>query len=161
MILLDCARVWQSCQTTEGMNFNQRAYTLFDESGTAQNFDIVPLSTHRQTYRQTDTLQHPRILISSHSGCPTLVKKRVPPLLSCLPPSVFPYFDFDLCANAAAATVTASTLLLLPPSASAFRSPRGPITVWTNKGTEKVGKGNAAADATSGSFRPIDIRRNR
>ena len=52
-------------------------YTLFDESGTAQNFDIVPLSTHRQTYRQTDTLQHPRILISSHSGCPTLVKKRV------------------------------------------------------------------------------------
>ena len=31
-------------------------YTLFDESGTAQNFDIVPLSTHRQTYRQTDTL---------------------------------------------------------------------------------------------------------
>ena len=52
-------------------------YTLFDESGTAQNFDIVPLSTHRQTYRQTDTLQHPRILISSHSGCPTLVKERV------------------------------------------------------------------------------------
>ena len=43
-------------------------YTLFDESGTA---------THRQTYRQTDTLQHARILISSHSGCPTLVKKRV------------------------------------------------------------------------------------
>ena len=32
-------------------------YTLFDESGKAENFDIVPLSTHRQTYRQTDTLQ--------------------------------------------------------------------------------------------------------
>ena len=34
--------------------------------------------THRQTYRQTDTLQCPRILISSHCDCPTLVKKRAP-----------------------------------------------------------------------------------
>ena len=44
---------------------------------TVQNFDIVPLCTGRQTYRQTDTLQCPRILISSRSDCPTVVKKRV------------------------------------------------------------------------------------
>ena len=52
-------------------------YMLFDQSGTVQNFDIVPLCTGRQTYRQTDTLQCPRILISSRSDCPTVVKKRV------------------------------------------------------------------------------------
>ena len=34
------------------------------------NFDIVPLCTHRQTYWQTDTLQCPKILISSHTTCP-------------------------------------------------------------------------------------------
>ena len=37
--------------------------------------------------------------------------------------SSLPYCDFDLCANADTA-FTASTLLLLPTSASAFRSPR-------------------------------------
>ena len=44
---------------------------------TVQNFDIVPLCTGRQTYRQTDTLQCPRILISSHGDCPMLIKMRV------------------------------------------------------------------------------------
>ena len=53
------------------------SYTLFDASGTVQNFDIVPLCTHRQTYRQTVTLQFPRILISFHGDGLTLVKKRV------------------------------------------------------------------------------------
>ena len=52
-------------------------FTLFDEDGKGQNFDIVPFSTHRETCRQTDALQHPRILISSHGDCPILVKKRV------------------------------------------------------------------------------------
>ena len=52
-------------------------FTLFDEDGIGQNFDIVTLCTYRLTYRQTDTLHHPRILISSLGDCPILVKKRV------------------------------------------------------------------------------------
>ena len=35
-------------------------------TGHRGNFDIVPPCTHRQTYRQMDTLQYSRILISSH-----------------------------------------------------------------------------------------------
>ena len=31
----------------------KKQYTLFDESGIAQNLDIVPLSTHSQMYKRT------------------------------------------------------------------------------------------------------------
>ena len=58
-------------------NYLLFSFTLFDEDGTAQKLGIVPLGTQRQTYRQTETLQYPRILISSHGDCPILVKKRV------------------------------------------------------------------------------------
>ena len=47
-------------------------YTKFDEYGTAQIFDIVPLRTHRLTYRQTDTLKSSKFL---HR--PMLFKMRV------------------------------------------------------------------------------------
>ena len=58
-------------------SLREHLYTHIDEHGTAQNFYIVPTSTHRQTYRQTDSLQCPRILISSHGDYPMLVKMRV------------------------------------------------------------------------------------
>ena len=38
--------------------------------GNRENFDIVPLCARIQTYWQTDTLQCPKILISSHTACP-------------------------------------------------------------------------------------------
>ena len=34
-------------------NYKLRHYTHFEEHGTAQNFDIVPFRTHRQTDKQT------------------------------------------------------------------------------------------------------------
>ena len=40
-------------------------------------FDINVTHTHRQTYRQTDIVTYPRILISSHNGCPMLIILRV------------------------------------------------------------------------------------
>ena len=61
------AKTWMSFpidkyrqSATEGVEFQEVSvqfyyplsviYTHFDEHGTAQNFDIVPFSTHRQTY---------------------------------------------------------------------------------------------------------------
>ena len=63
--------------TYDCLTYIHQNYTHFDEHGTAQHFDIVPFSTHRQTYRQMDTLQCPRILISPHGDYPILFKMRV------------------------------------------------------------------------------------
>ena len=56
------------------LRYLRRATRFLTRMGQSQNVDIVPLCAQRQLYRQTDTLQHPQILILSHGECPILVK---------------------------------------------------------------------------------------
>ena len=58
-------------------NFAYRRTRNMLTTGHRGNFDILPLCIHRQTYRQTDTLQCPRMLISSRCACPVVTILRV------------------------------------------------------------------------------------